>query len=76
MPCVVCGAEPVEVHHILEGRCPGRRSPDWLAIPVCPDCHRGAKNGIHGEQAMWKVMKKTEHDCLAQTLEALYGERR
>lgn len=76
LPCVVCGAQPVEVHHILEGRTPGRRSPDWLAIPCCLDCHRGSKNGIHGEGNMWRVMRKTEHDCLAETLETLYGSVR
>lgn len=73
LPCCVCGAQPVEVHHILEGRTPGRRSPDWLAIPLCPDCHRGSFNGIHGQRRMWDVMRKTEHQCLNDTLEALYG---
>lgn len=73
LPCCVCGTMPVEVHHILEGRTPGRKSPDWLAIPVCPDCHRGSENGIHGRRAMWRVMRKTELQCLADTLEAIYG---
>lgn len=73
LPCAVCGAQPVEVHHILDGRTPGRRSPDWLTIPLCPDCHRGSHNGIHGQRSMWDVMKKTELQCLADTLESLYG---
>ena len=73
LPCVVCGVHPVEVHHILEGRTPGRKSPDFTAIPVCPDCHRGTQNGIHGRRAMWDVMRKTELACLAETIESLYG---
>lgn len=73
LPCCLCGAMPVEVHHILEGRIKGRKCSDWTTIPVCPDCHRGSHNGIHGRQAMLKVMKTTELELLAQTLEQLYG---
>lgn len=76
LPCAVCGVEPVEVHHMLEGRIPGRRSSDWLTIPLCPSCHRDNHNGIHGQGRMWSVMKKTEAGCLADTLEALYGAER
>lgn len=73
LPCCVCGTMPVEVHHIVAGRTPGRRSPDWLTIPCCPDCHRGSHNGIHGEARLWSVVKMDEQHALAQTLEMLYG---
>ena len=73
LSCALCDAKPVELHHILEGRTPGRRSPNWLVIPLCSDCHRGDHNGIHGRQAMLKVMKTTELELLAQTLEQVYG---
>lgn len=73
LPCCLCGAQPVELHHILTGRTPGRRSPDWLVIPLCEDCHRGNFNGIHGQQRMLSVMKLNELDLLAQTLEHIYG---
>lgn len=73
LPCCLCGAFPVELHHPLEGRTPGRRSPNWLVIPVCPSCHRDGHNGIHGQKAMLKVMKVTELELLAGTLEAVYG---
>ena len=73
LECCLCGSNPVELHHILEGRIPGRRSPDWLVIPLCPDCHRGSHNGIHGQRAMLKVMKTNELELLAGTLEAIYG---
>lgn len=72
--CGVCEQPgPVELHHILEGRTPGRRSPDWLVIPLCHDCHQGSANGIHGRRAMWAITKKSELDVLAETLEKIYG---
>jgi len=72
LPCCLCGAMPVEVHHIMEGRTPGRRAPDWLTIPLCQECHRGAE-GVHGTNAIMRVHKKSELDLLAKTLENLYG---
>lgn len=73
LPCCLCGAKPVEVHHILEGRIKGRRSAHYTAIPLCPDCHRGSKNGIHGRQDMLRIKKTTELELLAETLERIYG---
>lgn len=72
LPCGLCGTMPVEAHHILEGRTPGRKSPDALAIPLCIDCHRGG-NGIHGDKSMFRIYKKSELDVLADTLERLYA---
>lgn len=75
LPCAVCGNPgPSDAHHILEGRTPGRKSPDALSIPLCRDCHQGSHNGIHGNRRMWDVMKKTELGCLAETIETLYGQ--
>lgn len=75
--CAVCGAHgPSDAHHILEGRTPGRKSPDWLTIPLCKDCHQGSLNGIHGQRRMWDVMKANELQCLNDTLRALYGRKR
>lgn len=74
LDCGVCGASgPSDAHHILEGRIPGRKSPDWLVIPLCKDCHTGSLNGIHGQRRMWNVMKASELQILADTLETLYG---
>lgn len=74
LPCAVCAASgPSDAHHILEGRIPGRKSPDWLVIPLCKDCHQGSFNGIHGQRRMWSVMKANELQCLNDTLETLYG---
>lgn len=74
LSCCVCGQSgPSDAHHILEGRTPGRKSPDWLVVPLCKDCHQGSRNGIHGMRIMWNLMKKTELACLSDTLQALYG---
>lgn len=73
LPCGVCGASgPSDAHHILEGRIPGRKSPDWLTIPLCKECHQGPQ-GIHGDRTLWKIYKANEAQILNDTLEALYG---
>lgn len=72
MPCSLCGAPaPSDAHHILEGRTPGRKSPTYTAIPLCKNCHQGSIDGIHGQQAMWRVMRKTELQCLSETIAIL-----
>lgn len=74
MPCALCfRAAPSDAHHLLEGRIKGRRSAHFCTIPLCKDCHQGERNGIHGQQYMWKIMKQTELGLLAITLETLYG---
>jgi hypothetical protein len=66
MPCGVCGSPPPsDAHHILEN---SRRISHFATIPLCKSCHQDNHNGIHGRQAMWKVMRKTELDVLAETI--------
>jgi hypothetical protein len=75
LPCSVCEASgPSDAHHILEGRVPGRKSPNWCVIPLCKDCHQGA-DGIHGTRNLWRIYKATELGCLDWTLNTLYGGR-
>jgi hypothetical protein len=65
LPCAVCGhSPPVEAHHIWQGL-------HFTTIPLCADCHTGSSNGIHGQRAMWKVMRKTEEICLNETIARL-----
>jgi Zn finger protein HypA/HybF involved in hydrogenase expression len=65
LPCMVCGAAgPSEAHEIEQGQ--------WfLSVALCPDCHRGSRNGIHGEKVMWRTLKMTEMDALNETLRRL-----
>lgn len=72
LPCCLCGATPVHVHHIREGQGMGQRASNWLTIPLCPSCHQGPK-GVHGDRSMLRVMRKGELDMLAETIEKLYG---
>lgn len=71
LPCSVCGAQPVELHHIREGSGMGQRAKNWLVVPLCPECHRDNKLGWHGEKIMWKIKKMDELDALAKTIEIL-----
>ena len=70
LPCLTCGTEPVEIHHIREGQGMAQRASNWLVVPLCPSCHRGSK-GIHGDKSMMNIRKWTELDLLAMTLERL-----
>ena len=71
MPCMLCDAEPPStVHHIRTGQGASQRASDFLSIPLCKECHQG-KGGIHGDRALLRVMKWTEMDLLAFTIEAL-----
>lgn len=63
--CGCCGtAGPSEAHEIEQGMW-------WTSLPLCPDCHRGSFNGIHGQQRMWKVLKKDEMSVLNDTIRLL-----
>ncbi len=73
LPCCLCGAMPVEAHHIKDGRTFGKRDKlHFCTIPVCRSCHQGSK-GLHGDGTMLRIAKKSELELLSETLEALYG---
>lgn len=65
LPCSVCDqAGPSEVHEIKQGL--------WMcAVALCSDCHRGSKNGLHGDKDMWRLYKMDEIDALSVTLRRL-----
>lgn len=66
MACVVCGSPgPSEAHHI-------KQETHFHTVPLCKSCHTGPHNGIHGAQAMWRLMKMDEIDALARTIEWLH----
>jgi hypothetical protein len=46
MPCCICGAQPVEVHHLRTQIGMGRRASHFQTLPLCLIHHRGPK-GIH-----------------------------
>lgn len=65
MPCGVCRAgAPSECHEIEQGA--------WfLSLPLCPDCHRGTHNGIHGQKRIWAALRLDELAVLNQTIQAI-----
>lgn len=69
LPCAVCDQPgPSEAHHLEQGL-------HMTVIPLCPDCHRGQFNGLHGQKRMWAVTKKTELSCLNDTIARLLSGR-
>jgi hypothetical protein len=47
LPCIACGAWPVEVHHVRhDGRTSISRN-HKLVVPVCSVCHRTGSNAVH-----------------------------
>ena len=72
LPCAICGAHPVHVHHIRQTVGAGQRAQDTLTLPLCPDHHTG-RAGIHGlgQKGFYMRYKRDEIDLLAETLEKL-----
>jgi len=75
--CSLCqvigyGPTPAEVHHLREGVGMAQRNSDFLAIPLCPEHHRGA-SGVHGDRSALKNARQDEMSLLAWTIEALNG---
>lgn len=56
-----------EIHHVREGQGMAQRAQHWLAIPLCPECHRGSR-GIHGDRGILRQLKCTELDLLAYVI--------
>ena len=70
LPCVLCGAHGVHIHHAREGQGMAQRAQHWLAIALCPECHTGS-GGIHGNRNRLKLQKCDEMDLLSRTIEAM-----
>lgn len=65
LPCSVCDQTgPSEAHHCKQGS-------QYTAVALCTDCHRGSRNGWHGQRAMWRVKKMDELDALEVTVRRL-----
>lgn len=65
--CVICDAPPPSAaHHVRQGD-------HFTVCALCTDCHQGSRNGIHGQQVMWKLRKMDEWMALNETLRRVYG---
>jgi hypothetical protein len=63
LPCVICGASPVQVHHVICGRFGSRKASDFDTIPLCPACHLDP-DGIHANKAAWVARHGDDRDYL------------
>jgi hypothetical protein len=54
LPCVICQARPVTVHHCISGRYGQRKASDMDTIPLCHNHHQGAE-GIHTSKRAWEA---------------------
>ena len=75
--CVVChicglGQSPAEIHHVRSGQGMSQRAPHWLAVPLCPEHHRG-ETGLHGlgTRAFERMYGLSELDLLAETIKRM-----
>lgn len=55
LPCVICGARPVEVHHVISGRFGQRKASDLETIPLCAWDHRIGPFAIHASKREWEA---------------------
>lgn len=65
LPCCVCGAWPVEIHH-LTGAGMALRASHYDTIPLCPMHHRTGGFGvaIHAGQKTWERRFGFQYDLL------------
>jgi hypothetical protein len=73
--CVVCrrmgySDTPAEIHHPRFAAGMAQRASDWIALPVCPEHHRGPR-GIHGDQSALRQIKVDEPQLLADVIQLL-----
>lgn len=77
--CVICKRlgypdSVAEIHHPRFAAGMAQRASDWLAIPLCAECHRGSR-GIHGDRSVLRQIKADEPALLADVIELLSKER-
>lgn len=73
LPCVICGARPVHVHHCISERFSQRKASDCETIPLCHDHHQG-RNGIHTSKRAWERENGFDYEFLAVVADQLAGE--
>lgn len=76
--CVICKRlgypdSVAEIHHPRFAAGMAQRASDWLAIPACPEHHRGPR-GIHGDRSVLRQIKADEPALLADVIELLSKE--
>ncbi|MCJ8138568.1 Ref family recombination enhancement nuclease [Falsirhodobacter halotolerans] len=74
LPCVICGASPVEVHHCYSHRYGSRKRSDFETIPLCVRHHRIGPEAIHQDKAAWEAANGPDTDFLSTVADMLAGD--
>ena len=69
LPCVICKAWPVQVHHCYHGRYGTRKESDFDTIPLCRACHAD----IHARKASWAAEHGPDYTYLRIVAQQLKG---
>jgi hypothetical protein len=72
LPCVVCGARPVHVHHCIHGRYAQRKASDLETLPLC-DAHHTM---LHASPGQWQSIWGRDFDLLPVVAAMLEEEDR
>ena len=67
LPCCICDAHPVELHHPIMGRFAQRKSSDFDVIPLCPRCHLS----LHASPQAWRLRFGSDVGWIDRTREAV-----
>lgn len=70
LPCCICGARPVEVHHCISGRFSQAKESDLDTIPLCVNHHRGP-DGIHTSKRIWEALNGPDTGFIGPTRAAI-----
>lgn len=67
--CILCG-KPAHTHHPRFAGSAGKKSGDWLCIPLCPEHHQhgGAGVAIHAGQRTFEALYGSEEKLLSDTI--------
>lgn len=73
LPCVICGAQPVDAHHPIMGRFSQSRVADDQAIPLCRGHHMGGPGyiSVHNDRADWEGLYGLDTDYVEETQKAV-----
>lgn len=68
--CIVTG-RPAVPHHPRFAGYAGKRAPDWLVIPLCPELHTDGPDAYHVDRSRFEMLHGTEVELLARTIQAV-----
>jgi hypothetical protein len=71
LPCAICGARPVSVHHIRRF---GEKRDNWKTSPLCYLHHQGTEGIHHLGKKEWERRFITQEELINRTNEMMEGK--